>query len=304
MAAIPFETRFDPRAGEVVRLTPLVRRVVCDNAGPFTYTGTCTYLVGRGDLAVIDPGPDDSRHLDALLRAVAGERVVRIIVTHTHRDHSPLAARLKAETGGETLGFGPHGSGRPGAAGAGVEARLDASGDLDFSPDRRLGHGDIVEGSGWTLEALHTPGHTSNHLAFALKEENALFSGDHVMAWSTSVIAPPDGNMADYFRSLRLLLDRSEEVYWPGHGPEKRDPRPFVRAFITHRQMRETVILNRIRAGDRTIPAIVSAVYAEVDPKLHPAAALSAFAHVEHLVEQGKIEALGPLTLDGEYRAL
>ncbi len=303
MAAIPFEREFAQRPGEAVRVSPLIRRIVCGNPGPFTYTGTCTYIVGRGDVAVIDPGPDDDRHLQALLKAIEGERLSRIVVTHTHRDHSPLAARLKAETGAETLGFGPHGSGRPASAVESGDVRLDASGDLDFDPDVRLKHGDLVEGDGWTLEALHTPGHTSNHLAFALKEENALLSGDHVMAWSTSVIAPPDGNMADYFASLRLLLDRPETVYWPGHGPEKRNPRPFVRAFLTHRQMRETAILNRIRAGDRTIPAIVAAVYADVDPKLHAAAALSAFAHVEHLVEQGRVVAEGPVTLSGEFRA-
>lgn len=300
MAAIPFETRFDAPAGACVRLSRLVRRVVCGNSGPFTYTGTCSYIVGNGDVCVIDPGPDDEDHFHALARATSGERVTRILVTHTHRDHSPLARRLKAETGAETLGFGPHGSG---GGAPGGEVRLDASGDHDFSPDRRLAHGDRVEGDGWTLEALHTPGHTSNHLAFALQEENALFSGDHVMAWSTSVIAPPDGDMADYFASLRLLLDRPEAVYWPGHGPEKRNPQAFVRAFLTHRQMRERAILNRIRAGDRTVARIVAAVYAEVDPRLHPAAALSTFAHVEHLVRQGKVEPLGPLTLAGEYRA-
>lgn len=302
MAEIPFERQFDAKPEEAVRLSPLVRRIVCDNPGPFTYVGTSTYIVGTGSVAVIDPGPDDRHHLDAILAATKGERVSHILVTHTHRDHSPLAAALKAETGAPILAFGRHGSGHPSAAVTSGVLTLDASGDTDFVPDRTLAHGETVEGDGWTLEALHTPGHTSNHLAFALKEENALFSGDHVMAWSTSVIAPPDGRMSDYFASLRLLLDRPEEVYWPGHGPEKRDPVPFVRAFLTHRQMREAAILKRIREGAGTIPGIVALVYADVDPRLHAAAGLSTLAHVEHLVEQGKVAADGPVSLKAEFR--
>jgi glyoxylase-like metal-dependent hydrolase (beta-lactamase superfamily II) len=302
MAEIPFERQFDARPEEVVELSPLVRRIVCDNPGPFTYLGTSTYIVGKGAVAVIDPGPDDRRHLAALLRAVSGETVSHILVTHTHRDHSPLAAALKAATGAPVLAFGPHGSGHSSKAVTSGVLALDASGDTAFRPDRRLAHGEMIEGGGWTLEALHTPGHTSNHLAFALKEENALFSGDHVMAWSTSVIAPPDGRMADYFASLRLLLDRPEEVYWPGHGPEKRNPVPFVRAFLTHRQMREKAVLKRIREGARTIPEIVALVYAEVDPRLHAAAGLSTLAHIEHLVEQGKVVSDGPVSLKAEFR--
>jgi glyoxylase-like metal-dependent hydrolase (beta-lactamase superfamily II) len=299
MTDIPFSRDFDARPGEAVRLSPLVRRIVCDNPGPFTYTGTSTYIVGRGKVAVIDPGPEDARHLDAILAATDGETVTHILVTHTHRDHSPLAARLKDTTGAKTCAQGPHGGGRLEAG----EIRLDAAGDQEFVPDMRLSDGDVIEGAGFTLEAVFTPGHTANHMAFALKEEAALFSGDHVMAWSTSVIAPPDGNMAHYFASLRKLLGREDTVYWPGHGPERREPQGFVRAFLSHRQMREAAILQRIRAGDRTIANIVKAVYAGLDPRLHAAAALSAFAHVEHLVEQGKVRTEGDLALDGIYWA-
>jgi glyoxylase-like metal-dependent hydrolase (beta-lactamase superfamily II) len=299
MTDIPFSRDFDARPGEAVRLSPLVRRIVCDNPGPFTYTGTSTYIVGRGKVAVIDPGPEDARHLDAILAATDGETVTHILVTHTHRDHSPLAARLKDTTGAKTCAQGPHGGGRLEAG----EIRLDAAGDQEFVPDMRLSDGDVIEGAGFTLEAVFTPGHTANHMAFALKEEAALFSGDHVMAWSTSVIAPPDGNMAHYFASLRKLLGREDTVYWPGHGPERREPQGFVRAFLSHRQMREAAILQRIRAGDRTIAAIVKSVYAGLDPRLHAAAALSAFAHVEHLVEQGKVRTEGDLALDGIYWA-
>jgi len=300
MSEIPFSRDFDARPGEAVSLSPLVRRIVCDNPGPFTYKGTSTYIVGRGDVAVIDPGPEDERHLQAILDALDGESVSHILITHTHRDHSPLAARLKALTGAPTYAQGPHGGDK---ADEGA-LRLDAAGDHDFSPDHRLADGDVVEGKGFSLEAVLTPGHTANHMAFALKEEEALFSGDHVMAWSTSVIAPPDGNMADYFASLKKLLGREETVYWPGHGPERRQPQSFVKAFIAHRRMREAAILERIRAGDRTIPEIVKAVYAGIDERLHGAAALSTFAHIEHLIGQGKVKSeAGEPTLHGVYSA-
>ncbi len=300
MPEIPFSREFDARPGEAVTLSPLVRRIVCDNPGPFTYKGTSTYIVGRGNVAVIDPGPDDARHLAAILDALDGESVSHILITHTHRDHSPLAARLKALTGAATYAQGPHGGDR---ADDGA-LRLDAAGDLDFLPDVRLADGDVVEGKGFSLQAVFTPGHTANHMAFALREEQALFSGDHVMAWSTSVIAPPDGNMADYFASLKKLLEREETVYWPGHGPERRQPQSFVKAFIAHRRMREAAILERIKAGDRTIPEIVRSVYAGIDERLHGAAALSTFAHVEHLIAESKVKSEeGTPTLDGIYSA-
>lgn len=303
MADIPFEREMAFTYGRADRVSPLIRRVVANNPGPFTFTGTGTYIVGEGTVAVIDPGPDDEAHLAALTDALDGETVSHILVTHTHLDHSPLAAPLKALTGAEVLAYGPHGSGpRSGPAEKSGSVALDASGDTGFVPDRTLKDGEVVEGPGWTLEAVFTPGHMANHMAFALKEENALFSGDHVMAWSTSVIAPPDGNMADYMASLRRVLERDEEVYWPTHGPERRDPKPFVRAFLTHRQMRERAILKRIESGDRTIAEIVSAIYREVDPKLHPAAAMSVLAHMEHLIEQDLVETDGTPGLESEYR--
>jgi glyoxylase-like metal-dependent hydrolase (beta-lactamase superfamily II) len=288
MSEISFKREFEFEYGEVRQVSPLIRRVICNNPGPFTFTGTGTYIVGSGNVAVIDPGPDDDAHFDALAAALDGESVSHILVTHTHRDHSPLAQRLKQLTGAKTHAYGPHGADRQRKIECGSN-QLDASGDMDFTPDITIGHGDIIEGNGWSMEAVFTPGHTSNHTAFSLREENALFSGDHVMAWSTSVIAPPDGNMSEYFASLSLLMERDDEVYWPTHGPEKRNPKSFVRAFISHRRMREEAIFRRIAKGDRTIDAIVKAVYADIDPRLHPAAAMSTFAHVEHLLERGKI---------------
>lgn len=302
MTDIPFDRDMTVNPGETERVSPLIRRVVANNPGPFTFTGTGTYIVGRGTVAVIDPGPEDEAHLDALARALDGETVSHILVTHTHRDHSPLAARLKSLTGAEILAYGPHGAGRPTRAVASGNVELDASGDTGFSPDSEIAHGDAVTGPGWTLEAVFTPGHMANHMAFALPEEKALFSGDHVMAWSTSVIAPPDGNMADYMASLRRVLERDDEIYWPTHGPARPDPKPFVRAFITHRQMREKAILARLKAGDRTIAEIVAAIYRDVDPKLHPAAAMSVLAHIEHLIEQDLVTTDGAPGLANEYR--
>ncbi len=301
MADLTFERAFEAQYGKAVQVSPLVRRLVCRNPSAFTFHGTASYLVGDRELAVIDPGPDDDSHFSALMAAIGDRPVSHIVITHTHRDHSPLAERLKQATGAKTYGYGPHGAGARSRAVVSGDVQLDASGDMDFAPDVTLAHGDVIDGAGWDLEAVFTPGHCSNHMAFALKQENALFSGDHVMAWSTSVIAPPDGNMADYFSSLDVLLARDEEVYWPGHGPEKRDPQPFVRAFKTHRKMREEAILNRIRAGDRTVMEIVRAVYANVDARLHPAAAMSTLAHIERLIERGLIVAEGDLGVDGVF---
>lgn len=301
MSGLAFERDLEFLHGRVDQVSPLIRRVICNNPGPFTFTGTGTYIVGTDSVAVIDPGPLNDEHYAALLEDLDGKTVSHIIITHTHMDHSPLAARLKADTGAKTYAYGPHGSGRARQVESG-DVRLDASGDTDFVQDVSVEHGDVIEGAGWSLEAVFTPGHTSNHMAFALREENALFSGDHVMAWSTSVIAPPDGNMSDYFSSLTTVLGREDEIYWPTHGPPKRNPRDFVRGFVTHRKMREEAILRRIQKGDRTIEDIVKAVYAEVDPKLHPAAAMSTFAHIEHLLEREKIVTDGIPTLTSTYR--
>ena len=300
---LPLDKDFDPDYGHAVKLSPLVERITCRNPSAFTFHGTSSYIVGDKSVAVIDPGPDDNAHFEALVSALDGRTVTHILVTHTHRDHSPLAERLKVLTGAKTYGYGPHGSGRKfGSEHGGV--RLDAAGDMEFAPDVAVRHGDVIEGQGWTIQGVYTPGHCSNHMAFSLSEERTLFSGDHVMAWSTSVIAPPDGNMADYFASLRLLFDRNEETYLPGHGPGKRDPLPFVRAFLTHRKMREKAIHQRIKQGDRTITEVVRMVYAGIDERLHPAAAMSTLAHIEHLQEQGKIRLREGAGLNGVYEAI
>ena len=286
MSAISFDRSFDVTPEETVPVSPLIRRIVADNPGPFTFKGTATFIVGHGRVAVIDPGPDDERHLAALLHTLRGETVTHILVTHSHADHSPLAEKLKAATGAPTLSFGA--VARDAASGP----RLDAGIDHGFAPDTLLADGDTVTGPGWSLAALHTPGHMSNHLCFALAEEKALFAGDHVMAWATSVIAPPDGHMGDYFASLRRLLDRQDDIYLPAHGPARRDPLPLVRGYLAHRRMREAAILAQIRQGARGIPAIVAAIYADLDPRLHGAAALSTKAHLDHLAEQGLVRAV------------
>jgi glyoxylase-like metal-dependent hydrolase (beta-lactamase superfamily II) len=283
MTAIDFDRAFDAVPGVAEQVSALVRRVLCDNPGPFTFRGTSTFIIGKGQVAVIDPGPEDEAHLAALLDAVRGETVSHILVTHSHADHSPLAGRLKAETGAEIFGLAL--AARPDDD----SVRLDASVDHGFRPDVVLSHGSRIEGRNWSLEAIHTPGHMSNHLCFALAEEKALFAGDHVMAWSTSVVAPPDGNMGQYMASLRLLLGRDDHIYWPAHGPARRDPLPLVRAYLAHRNMREQAIMQRLKAGDRTVGEIVRAVYAGIDPKLHGAAAISTRAHLEHLIEQGRV---------------
>jgi glyoxylase-like metal-dependent hydrolase (beta-lactamase superfamily II) len=290
---LSFDRNFDVKPGEAVQLSPGVRRVLVDNASAFTFKGTSTFIVGRGRVAVIDPGPADERHLAALLDAVRGETVTHILLTHSHADHSPLARRLKQETGAITYAQGAA------AAIAGEGLRLDSSIDHDFVPDATLRDGDAVTGPGWTLEALFTPGHMSNHMCFALREEQALFSGDHVMAWATSVIAPPEGDMAQYFDSLRKLLGREDQVYHPGHGPSRRDPLPLVRGYLAHRRMREEAIRARVAQGARSVAEIVAAVYAGLDPRLLAAAALSTTAHLEHLVAQGKLR-----ETDGVYEAV
>jgi glyoxylase-like metal-dependent hydrolase (beta-lactamase superfamily II) len=299
--AINFRRDYPFAYGVAETLSPLIRRVVARNPSPFTFKGTGTYIVGRGSVAVIDPGPALPDHVDALLAALAGETVSHILVTHTHLDHSPAAAALKQATGAPTLGFGPHGAGLHGATrsdGAGSEEGADR----DFVPDHALRDGDTVAGEGWRLTAVHTPGHTSNHLCFALAEERVLFSGDHVMGWSTSVIAPPDGDMASYLRSLDKLLTRDDAVYWPTHGPAIDDPQAHVRAFIAHRREREVAILARLAAGDDAIPAIVDAIYVGLDPRLRSAAGRSVLSHLIALIEDGRVACDGPPTVGARFR--
>jgi glyoxylase-like metal-dependent hydrolase (beta-lactamase superfamily II) len=278
---VPASREPPPRA--VTRVSPLVRRLVAPNASPFTLNGTCTYIVGEGKVAIVDPGPEDDTHLWALLAAVKGEQVDAILITHTHRDHSPCAKKLRAATGGRVIGAGPFVARGDGSAG------LDSAHERDYSPDGILADGERWQGAGYTIEAIATPGHCSNHLCFALPEEGALFSGDHVMAWSTSVVAPPDGSMRAYMDSLDKLRGRAETVYWPGHGGPVVEPQRYMRALIHHRRQREASILNGLKDGPQTIPALVAKVYVGLSPSLTRAAGLSTLAHLEDLAERGLV---------------
>jgi glyoxylase-like metal-dependent hydrolase (beta-lactamase superfamily II) len=299
--AIPFTKTFDDQPGALTRLSPLVRRLVAPNPGPMTFTGTCTYVVGTGEVAVIDPGPDHPGHIETLLRALGGERIRHILVTHTHLDHSPGARLLKAATGAPIVGCGPHVTARPPteAEAAGVRS----GNDHDHLPDHVLADGETLAGAGFTLAAVATPGHTMNHLAFALAEENALFSGDHVMAWSTTVVVPPSGSMRAYLASLETLRDRRDTLYWPGHGGPVREPQRFVRALVHHRRQRAGAILARLKAGEASIAAIVAALYEGLDARLARAAALSVLAHLEDMVADGAATSDGPPSLGARFAA-
>ena len=292
--SIPYVREVEFEYGVVDQVSPMIRRIICNNPGGFTFHGTGTYIIGHGDVAVIDPGPLDTKHISALENAVVGETVSHILITHTHRDHSPAAAELKTITGAPTYGYGPHGGDR-GAP------KVEEGGDYDFVPDQIIKDGEVITGVGWTFEVIHTPGHTSNHLCFALREEKAIFSGDHVMGWSTSVISPPDGNMADYLSSLRRLLARDEEIYWPTHGPPITSPKVHVEAFLAHRAAREEAIIECIRNGRTKIATMVEVMYADVDPRLHSAAGRSVFAHLLHMTDKGRIQTDKVPSPDGEF---
>jgi glyoxylase-like metal-dependent hydrolase (beta-lactamase superfamily II) len=295
---IPFRRDFAFKYGELESVVPGIRRIVANNPGPFTFRGTGTYVVGEGEVAVIDPGPDLAEHVDALLAGLKGERVTHILVTHTHRDHSPAAAAVKAATGAATYGFGPHAGGRRG------DTAVEEGGDWDFLPDITVKDGDEIIGPGWRFEAVHTPGHTSNHLCFALPDSRILFSGDHVMGWSTSVIAPPDGDMASYMASLDMLLERDDAVYWPTHGPAITKPKDHVRAFIAHRREREAGIISCLEAGISRVDPMVERLYVGLNPNLRRAAGRSVLAHLVDLVDRGIAISDGPLTVDATYRLL
>jgi glyoxylase-like metal-dependent hydrolase (beta-lactamase superfamily II) len=292
---IPFRRDFAFEYGRLEPVAPGIRRIVARNPGPFTFRGTGTYVIGEGEVAVIDPGPDLPEHVEALLMDLAGERVTHILVTHTHRDHSPAAAAVKEATGAPTYGFGPHAGGRRGEAG------VEEGGDWDFTPDVVVKDGDEIAGDGWRFEAVHTPGHTSNHLCFALPDSGVLFSGDHVMGWSTSVIAPPDGDMAAYMNSLDKLLRRRDALYWPTHGPAITEPQDHVRAFIAHRREREAGIIECLKAGTGTIDAMVERLYVGLDPSLRRAAGRSVLAHLVDLIARGVVTCDGPTTTEAHY---
>jgi glyoxylase-like metal-dependent hydrolase (beta-lactamase superfamily II) len=321
MAAPEFRTLDEVEYGSVSQLTPLIRRVVAENPSKFTYRGTGTYIVGHGDVVVIDPGPRLDTHRTALAAALDGERVRAILVTHCHADHSPLAAWLRDETGAPTIAYGPHPRPEPGtepvdAAGTPTgdaptgdsatddDVEIEESTDYDFVPDIAAADGDVVvDAGGLTMTAVHTPGHTSNHMCWSLAEEGALFTGDHVMGWSTTVVSPPDGDMAAYIDSLRRVADRDDAMLWPTHGPPRDDGRRYVTSLIAHREARELEVLEAVRAGRSTIPQIVALLYADVREELHKPAGRSVWAHLVKLAAEGRVATEGASTLDGRYFA-
>src|SRR5947207_1210461 len=293
---IPFRHEIAFEYGRLEPVAPGVRRIVAKNPGPFTFKGTGTYVVGEGEVAVIDPGPELEEHVAALLASLAEEQVTHILVTHTHRDHWPATKALKAATGAPSYGFGPHAGGRRGEAG------VEEGGDWDFAPDIVVTDGAEIAGGKWRFEAVHTPGHTSNHLCFALPDAGILFSSDYVMGWSTSVIAPPDGDMAAYMASLDKLLTRPDRVYWPTHGPAINEPERHVRAFIAHRREREAGIVDCLKSGCETIDTIVERLYVGLNPALRRAAGRSVLAHLIDLIGRDIVASEAPPTVAGRYR--
>lgn len=298
---IPFSREMEFEYGVVDRLSPRIRRLVAHNPSPFTFHGTGTYILGEGRVAVVDPGPDLAEHVDALRTALGEEEISHILVTHCHLDHSPACRRLREFTDAPTYAFGPHGSGRNDPGGDGNDVQVEEGADREFVPDQEVRHGQVLEGDGWSVECVYTPGHTSNHMCFQLREERTLFTGDHVMGWSTSVISPPDGDMHAYMDSLKLLLDRDDQRYWPTHGPAVEDPHPFVRAYMEHRRDRERQILACVSAGVHRIRDMVPRMYADYPEFMYPAAARSVFAAVVYLVQQGRLECDGPLAIEARF---
>ncbi|MCB1503781.1 MAG: MBL fold metallo-hydrolase [Hyphomicrobiaceae bacterium] len=292
---LKFKTSMEFRYGVPSGLGPGVVRLVCENPGPFTFKGTNTYLVGSTELAVIDPGPRDDKHLADILKVAAGRPITHVLITHTHRDHVDNADALKAETGAIMCGYR-----RTGAERGNIERSPSGTEfvDIDFAPDIELAHGDVISGADWALEALHTPGHAPDHVCYALEGRDILFSGDHVMAWNTTVVAPPEGRMADYLESLKLLLDRPEGIYLPGHGGRIEEAPRMVKAYLLHRRWREQAIVAAIRDGKSSVREVAAMIYDNLDPKLHTAALLSVMAHVEHLIERDIIAGEGPLSFD------
>ncbi|WP_424813879.1 MBL fold metallo-hydrolase [Roseococcus sp. YIM B11640] len=281
---VPFLREDALKPGEVEQVAPGVRRILCNNPSAFTFRGTNTYIIGEGDsVAILDPGPKDMDHLASIAAALKGETVTHILVSHTHNDHSPGARSVRAWSGAKTYGFGPH---TPGVEG----------GDHDFKPDVTVPDGGIIEGKGWRLTALHTPGHCANHLCFSLEGTGILFSADHVMSWSTSVVSPPDGNMRDFMKSLAKLRAREgkDTLYLPGHGPKLPDPMPFLDGLSLHRQKREARIVAALREhGPAAVAALVGAVYGPLDPRLVGAAGRSMLAQLIMLEEDGAVSREG-----------
>jgi glyoxylase-like metal-dependent hydrolase (beta-lactamase superfamily II) len=294
---IPFLRELTFEYGHVEQIAPGIRRVVANNPSPFTFYGTGTYILGTGNVAVIDPGPADPAHIQAIVDGLDGETISHVLVTHTHMDHSPGCALLKAHTDAPTYAFGPHGAGK-------IEqgVPVEEGGDMDFRPDELVKHGDVMQGDDWSVECVYTPGHTSNHMCFQLREHRALFTGDHVMGWSTSIISPPDGDMMAYMVSLELLLERDDDVYWPTHGPAITDPKPHVRAFIEHRREREAQIVECVGSGVSLIADMVPRMYLETPEVMYPAAARSVLAAIEYLVQRGELVSDAGVSMDANYR--
>jgi len=282
-APLPLDRSFDAPYGECLPVGPGIMRLLAPNPGPFTFKGTGVYILGERDLVVIDPGPKIPTHIEALNRALADRRVTHILVTHTHRDHSPAAATLKNLCDAKTYAYGPHRGGDENGA------KVEEGADWDFVPDVRVKDGDILECDGFDIECVYTPGHTSNHMCYALNKKKMLFSGDHVMGWSTTVVAPPDGDMAAYRASLEKLLARDDRVLWPTHGGPVRDPKSLLRAYRDHRAEREEQILSCLRDGVTTIREIVAQLYADTDRRLHPAAARTVLAHLIQLHDEQRV---------------
>ncbi len=298
MASIPFVKDIHFTHGVPDTLAPGVRRVIANNQGPFTYTGTGTYIIGEGEVAVIDPGPDNDAHLAALRAALKGERVTHILITHTHSDHCGLARKFADATGAPVLGFSAH----PVREKNLDAPALDEGADYSYAPDQLIGDGAVIESQDWRIEAVHTPGHLSNHLCFALPAQKALFTGDHMMGWATTVVAPPDGDMGAYLGSLDKLLARDDEIYFPTHGAPIENPKRFVRAVKTHRLMRDAQILDQLKKGRTTIREITAAMYADIDKRLHGAAALNVYAHLIRLVRNGDVRCDGAPGMSSSYR--
>lgn len=294
---IPYRRELSFEYGRVDTVAPGIRRVIAKNPSPFTFHGTGTYILGTGNVAVIDPGPADAEHIRNVLAATAGEKITHVLVTHTHMDHSPGCALLREHTAASTYGYGPHGAGK-----IAVGVVVEEGGDMDFNPDVRVTHGQVIQGGDWSVECVYTPGHTSNHICFQLREGKALFTGDHVMGWSTSIISPPDGDMSAYMKSLELLLERDDAVYWPTHGPCIDQPKAHVQAFIDHRREREAQIVNSLQQGVTRIVDMVPRMYTDTPEFMYPAAGRSVFAALEYMVARGVVKTDGTPALDGAYR--
>ena len=302
MGKVKFKQQFDAKQGECIQVSNSVRRITAWNSGPFTFTGTNTFLVGNKSVAVIDPGPADSSHIDKIIQAAGMNSISHIFVTHTHMDHSPGARLLQQQTGAPIVGAGPHVAYRK--LRSGEQNPLDSSSDTKHHPDQQLADNESISGGEWTIETVTTPGHTENHLSFALEEEAILFSGDHVMAWSTTIVAPPDGSMGSYMESLRKLQSRRDRVYLPAHGGPVENPKEFVESLIAHRIDRERALICELEKGPCDIPSMVQKIYRETPVHLHGAAALSMLAHLEHLIERKMVAVANGSPLKAEYRLL